>query len=236
MDETEAHRIVSELNELVGARKTESAENYVKVRQAYQREYGLPEIDPLRHEIALCLIYGLYQAAITLTNHMLESVLKYGLMYHYAKEHQQPADQDVQGHAAQALVEWLSEGKKLYGDKDLDFTINRACALGLISKAQKKKLHAVRESLRNAYSHADKDKTFGKTTTEVVASYFDGEKMISDSAEVVHLADFLIGQGIFQAVMAKRFAIPYFLDIDSIARQIVGKLFLSEAADESDGA
>ena len=236
MNEAQCCQMASELNGLLGQRKAEIADNYVKVRDAYQQEYGLPEIDPVRQEVALCVIFGLYQAAISLTNHLLESLLKYALIYHYALEHQPPADQDLPGHAAHALVDWLSKAKELYGDKDLDFTINRACTVGLITKAEKKKLHEVRERFRNAYSHADKDKTFGDATTEVVAGHFDGERMITDSAEDVRLAGFLVGQGIFQAVMAKNNAIPYFLFVDQLARRVVERLFPPEAQNEPDGA
>jgi hypothetical protein len=236
VDEARLRQVASELNDLLGQRKAEIAENYVKVREAYQLEYGLPEVDPVRHEVALCLIFGLYQAGITLTNHLLESLLKYALIYHHAQEHQPPADQDVRGRAAHALVDWLSEGKMLYGDKDLDFTINKACTMGLISKPQKKKLHEARERFRNAYSHADKDKTFGGATTGVVAGHFDGESMVPDSIEEVRLAGFLVAQGIFQAVMAKKYAIPYFLYIDHLARQIVQKLYPSAGKHERDGA
>jgi len=41
----------------------------------------LPELDVIRHEVCLCLIFHLNQAAIALTNHLLESFLKYSLIF-----------------------------------------------------------------------------------------------------------------------------------------------------------
>ena len=43
----------------------------------YSTPYDWPEMDTLRYEICGCISFGLNQAAITLTNHLLESLLKY---------------------------------------------------------------------------------------------------------------------------------------------------------------
>ena len=54
--------------------------NYDSVADAFENHYDWPEIDPVRSEICECIICGFYQAAITLTNHLLESVLKKALI------------------------------------------------------------------------------------------------------------------------------------------------------------
>lgn len=227
MDEATKKAIIDEVNAIIRERQTTIGKNYLRVRGCYLTEYGLPELDPLRYEITLCLTFGLYQAAITLTNHLLESLLKYALIYHHALQ-KQPKRQRIEGHAVEALIEWLSEGKNLYADKNLDDNINRACTLGLITKEQKNKLHDIQQTFRNAYGHADKGKTFGEATVPVEAVHFTGERVVRDGKKEVRLADLLIFQGIFQVIYAEKDAVPYYLYIDSLARQIIAKLFPQE--------
>jgi hypothetical protein len=64
-----AKQFVDELNDKFG-------KNLTKIETQFNNEYGWPEFDPLRDEIAKCLICDLCQAAITLTNHLLENFLK----------------------------------------------------------------------------------------------------------------------------------------------------------------
>jgi len=233
MDETTKKAIIDEMNSIIRERQSTIGRNYLRVRDCYRKEYGLPELDPLRYEITLCLTFGLYQAAITLTNHLLESLLKYALIYHHALQKQQE-QQRIEGHAVEALIEWLSEGKSLYADKNLDHTINRACTLGLITKEQKNKLHNIRQTFRNAYGHADKGKTFGEAAIPAEAVRFTGDQAVRDGKREVPLADLLIFQGVFQAIYAEKDAVPYYLFIDNLARQIIAKLFPYENQNENE--
>ena len=224
MDEKERQAIIAELKAIGRQHQREMWQNYLPVREAYITEYDFPELDPVRHEVALCLVFGLPQAAITLTNHLLESLLKYALIYDHALKHQ-PNNQPSPGATTRSLVDWLRPAKKLYADKDLKFTIDRACTVGLITKAQKKRLHEIRQDFRNAFSHADKDKTFRNATTQVTAANFKGGAIITEPPEQVALAELLVGQGFFQVTHAQRSALPYFLYIDRLAREIRAKVF-----------
>jgi hypothetical protein len=212
------------LNDILRARKQEMAQNYPSVRSTYQTAYELPELDPLRWEVSLCLVFGLYQAAITLTNHLLESMLKYALAYRYSLSHQ-PSSPPAPGTATQRLVDWLAKGNALYADKDLGSNINQACSQGLITKEQKKLLHDFREAFRNAYSHSDKKKTFGQATAPVTAVHVSSNKLVVDTPEEVSIADLLIGQGIFQVAHARQNALNYFLQIDAVVRHVLQQLF-----------
>lgn len=78
--------IISEINSFTKEIAKNAFENYVKIRHCYANEYELPEIDPLRYEICICLTLSLYQAAITLTNHLIEKYLKIALVYYETKE------------------------------------------------------------------------------------------------------------------------------------------------------
>ncbi len=225
MDEKERQTVTAELKAICQERQREMWQNYLLIREAYSIEYDFPELDPVRHEVALCLVFGLPQAAITLTNHLLESLLKYALIYDHALKHQ-PNIQPQPGAATRTLVDWLRPAKHLYADKDLNFTIDRACAVGLITKAQKKRFHEIRQNFRNAFSHADKDKTFHDTIAQVTPTHVKGGTISTESPEQVPIADLLIGQGFFQVTYAQKSAVPYFLYIDRLAREIRAKVFL----------
>jgi len=110
--------LIVELNQILRDRQPIMVRNYPYLRDSYLQEYGLPEIDPIRYEVVLCLIFGLYQAAIALSNHLLESLLKYALIYHYALQHKNP-EEDIRGRTIEALNDWCAEGKRLYADKNL---------------------------------------------------------------------------------------------------------------------
>jgi hypothetical protein len=85
MDKERQELLTQEVNKIIKSRIAFINRNYPAVRDAYQNHYNWPEMDTLRHEVCLCLIFGLHQAAITLTNHLVESLLKVALITHDAK-------------------------------------------------------------------------------------------------------------------------------------------------------
>ena len=105
----------------------------------YNSEYGWPELDVVRNEICLCLIFGFHQAAIALTNHLLESLLKYSLIY---LDYRQKSS-TLSGDLLERMEKVFSENKEIY-DYSLDSCINKYRKEGLISKEQKKILHGFR--------------------------------------------------------------------------------------------
>ena len=231
MDEKEKQTIIAELKAVIEDRQGVMWRNYLLVRDAYRTEYNFPELDPVRHEIALCLVFDLPQAAITLTNHLLESLLKFALIYDHAIKHQPQTEPPTEA-SIRALRDWLQPAKELYMDKDLSFTIDRACSLGLITKEQKKKLHEFRQNFRNAFSHADKDKTFGDVVTQVTPTHVEGGTIVTEQPEEVPIADLLVAQGPFQVTHARNTAAPYFLYVDHLAREIRAKVFPEDGQDE----
>ena len=150
--------IKEELQGIVDGRSEEMFESYILVRKAFQQPYEWPEIDTLRHEVCLCLIFGLYQAAMTMTNHMLESFLKFSLSYKHTFNNLDGSSED---RSTQGLVESLRPGFKKYNSKNLYQSIEAAYKANLITDEQKDQLHVIRDAFRNAYSHADKEKIHG---------------------------------------------------------------------------
>jgi hypothetical protein len=119
------------------------------IKNIFNSEYGYPELDPVRDEICKCIICGLYQAAITVTNHLLEQSIKTCLIFKHSIENKKDGTD---------VFDICKDGIKKYDGINLSNAINCACAVGLITKEQKQLLHQLREDFRNAYSHASLSK------------------------------------------------------------------------------
>src|SRR5437868_15550916 len=79
-------------------------------------------LDSVRDEICTCLITGCSQAAITLTNHLLEKSLKVFLF------HVEPTSQNYTD--AEEIEKHFNEMNRIYGGKDLSDTINNCYSKG----------------------------------------------------------------------------------------------------------
>lgn len=221
MNKGKKQQYVDEANEVLKERIELLNKNYLGVRDVYQTPYDWPELDPLRHEISICIMFGLYQAAITLTNHFLESLLKNTLITFYSKD--KLASQT--GDPIQGLIEGTREAREKYGNMNLRNTINAVHVAELISDKEKMMLDEFRVFIRNAYSHADKVKTFRDGTIPVQAANIDSGKLDVGDQQITRIADLIVGQGIVQAMIAEREAQIYFLQIDGLARILFIKLF-----------
>lgn len=224
MDDSEKKIITNEVNEIIESRYDFIDKHYLSIREIYKSHYSWPEFDPLRHEICICIMFGLCQSAITLTNHLLEGLLKYSLIIIHGKSVKQSKEQ-VKGKVITSLVDKYAKGIEKYGNINLSNSINIARKRGLISEEQKKELHAFREIFRNAYSHADINKTFGKSTMPVTAARIENDKIVTDESGDIEIAKLLIGQGLAQFEISQRNASPYFIYIDNLVRQIKDKIF-----------
>jgi len=225
LDDSQIRQMVDEVNKILRSTHEHLQKHYPPFREIYRNGYHWPEIDPLRWEICRCLFFGLFQAALTLTNHFLESLLKYALIVNDGLKEAKTADPDARQSVTNHFRETYGPGFARYGDMDLVHTINRACKEGLITKAQKGQLHALREVFRNAWSHSDKAKTFGATQMPVQGLHLGEQGIEVESQEMVDVASFLIGQSFVQIEIAKREAPRYFAYVDGLARQICVKLF-----------
>ncbi|MEK0337195.1 MAG: hypothetical protein QQN41_07165 [Nitrosopumilus sp.] len=202
---------------------------YLSLRHVYTNHYDFPELDPLRHEIALALMFGLNQAAITLTNHLLESALKNFLIAFHSKDSNCYAGQT----GVQGFIDATKPARQKYGSMNLYNTIEESFKAKLINENNKQLLHRFREYMRNAYGHADKKKTFRGTQTTVQGMTIDKDRIKTEKPIDIVIEDLLVGQGIFQAVMAENDAPMYFLEIDRIIRILMEKVFPGYLDDSS---
>lgn len=126
--------------------------NFGKVNDILTHPYGWPQLEYLRLEICYCIFIEASQAAITLCNHLLEKVLKQFLINSGPVAHDTTEGHQVEEH--------FKEMNSLYANLDLHDTINRCKSKGIILKEEAKVLQDYREIYRNAFSHANPDKTF----------------------------------------------------------------------------
>lgn len=121
---------------------------YKLVRNIFENPYDYATLDPIRNEICKCIICGLFQASITLTNFLLERSLKHCLSVGYIKENKR---ENI--NLDRTWIERITTYDKL----ELGDTINRACTQGLITKEQKNQLKDFKIKFRNPYSQANAD-------------------------------------------------------------------------------
>ena len=228
MNEEQRLELNAEINEIIKTRKEFIERNYLPLRRAYKEGYDWPEIDTLRHEITLALIFGLAQAAITLTNHLLESLLKNSLIYFDSDKQSSKEPKEI-NKLVDSLVKLFSPGRTKYGSQYLSNNINSACRLGIITEDEKVQLHEYREHFRNAYGHSDAEKIFGDKTITAQGVKIEDDKLISGDNEISRIAELTIVQGLTQVYQAQEEAIPYFLYMDGLVRRIFSRLFPKSA-------
>lgn len=112
--------------------------------------YVFSELGGSIFEINKCLILEFYRASITLTNNLLERLLKLALIY------------DEVGIGPKPVEDWgsiLEEPNKKYSSIPLGNSIEKCRKLDLITENEKTFLFdTIRELMRNGFSHADSTK------------------------------------------------------------------------------
>lgn len=127
-------------------------QNFDKYSKYFDLSYKVfHELNTSVFEIAKCLILDLNKAAITLTNHMLERLLKLALIYNEVGIQSKSVDSLNQTYQNPVVVK--------YGKLVLGKTIEECRIKGLITKEEHDFLYdTVREVFRNGFSHADYSK------------------------------------------------------------------------------
>jgi hypothetical protein len=191
----------------------------------YSTPYDWPEMDTLRYEICGCISFGLNQAAITLTNHLLESLLKYSLVYRHSLNPSKPLGAEYQ--LVKLMMHFTKEGLKKYGKATLDQNINEANKLGLINDEESELLHLFRKKFRNPFGHSDKNGIFGDLSVPVSVSTIQDSELISQPEVVMKIEDMPIFHGLAQAQLAEIDAPEYFRKMDRLVRKIKTRVFPS---------
>ena len=164
--------------------------------------YVFSELESSIFEINKCLILELYRASITLTNNVLERLLKLALIYNEAGIDPKPVEN------------WNSsfeKPNKKYGAIVLAESIDKCRKLGLISDDDYIFLyHTIRKMMRNGFSHADSSKILEDLPDEI--TMFQGSLSNPNDTKSVNLYQKSIPfiQAIHMDCCAKESAAKYF--------------------------
>jgi hypothetical protein len=220
MDEDTKTQYLAEVNELIQSRQKDIFSNYPTIRELFKNQYdGDTELNPLRYEISICIIFGLYQAAITLTNHMIEKYLKIALIY-------KNADFNAEGiNIVEKIANATAKSTATYNANNMDKNINAACTQGIITKKDKTELNSIRECLRNSYSHADASKIHGNKSIPLTGARLTEQGLQLEDTNVAKIALLPMLQGIAQVKHAEANAIPYFQFVDELIRRTRPNIF-----------
>lgn len=189
----------------------------------YGNPYEWPEMDTLRYEICGCIGFGLNQAAITLTNHLLESLLKYSLAYTYAQRNEKSFGSESE--LVNLVMQYTDEGLKKYGKETLSKNIDEAEKVGLIDNEEADVLHFFRKKFRNPFWHSDKEGTFGNLSVPVASTTLQGNELLSNPEVEVEMAKMPIFHGLVQAQIAEIEAPSYFIKMDEFVRNLKRRVF-----------
>ncbi|HGJ66337.1 TPA: hypothetical protein ENS27_13315 [bacterium] len=206
-------------------RYTQFLKYYPQVEKIYETPYSMPELDPLRHEIALCIMFGFHQAAITLTNHLIEWFVK--LMLIYKDSTKKSKTKDVSKKIVENIEGLFKEGIDNYIDKDMSQTISKAKSIGIFTKDQWKRLNEIRENYRNAFGHADSRKIFGDSEIKLTGMSTEEDKLRLEEPVSTKIAEMPIIQGLLKYKFAEAHSVEYFTYIDNLIRDTLPKVFPS---------
>lgn len=196
--------------------------NYNTVADALENEYDFIPLDSVRYEICLCIMCGLNQASITLTNHLLESSLKKFLILH---------DSIVRIAIPSEISLVFAKATETYSGKSLNDIIEDAYECGLIDNSERELLHDFRKVYRNPYSHANSKQIFSNRPFPLRVLHVDEIESVDDFYKIfespnteVNPQNFLPLQGILQVLKAENCSKEYFLKVDEIIRRINQRL------------
>lgn len=120
----------------------------------------LKSLYPILAEICSCFYLQKNMAAVTLTNHLLESAIKFALVF---KEGNGKTFDDL------AKMDTLFEEEcKMYMGETLNNNINNLHEKGMIDDAQKDRLIHLKNLYRNPYSHASNNALVNTASTQIV--------------------------------------------------------------------
>ncbi|TGD58255.1 hypothetical protein [Flavobacterium humi] len=180
--------------------------------------YTYPELGTSIFEINKCLILGFYRASITLTNNVLERVLKLALIYNEAGLGQIPIEN---------WSDIFSGPNEKYGTKQLGNSIELCKKENLITEDEKNILFdTIRELMRNGFSHSDPSKILKNLPdkTQVFQATFSNP---SDIKEIyLNYKSIPIFQDMQMDAFAKENAFEYFKFVFGLMKRLDERLKL----------
>lgn len=165
-------------------------------------------------EICDCLILKCNQAAITLTNHLFENVLKQTLIIW-----------DSQGRCFsnnQLIEDTFKEEVEKYDDNNIEPNINLCKSKGIITKEESNQLKELKKKFRDPFSHASYTKLFGNAQMPVWRTSLSNPNSVKE--EKVNISMVPLLNTFAQVEFAKTNAAKYFLEIYTLINDLDEKL------------
>ena len=190
--------------------KKSNSENYDFFKERMAFVGASSSYDTIRAEIHNCLVFEMNQAALMLTNHYLERLLKISII-----EHKMSRNMDI-------IEEYANETEihvNNHGSKDLEQSISQAKTLGIITKKEAEMLRELKDIFRNPFSHNDIKAMFKDETVQLFQFKFNDPTKIQQQAKV-KISAFIPLQCAKQYEIARECALPYFIFIDDLACRI----------------
>lgn len=178
--------------------------------------YVFSELRGTVFEINKCLILEFHRASITLTNNLLERLLKLSLIY------------DETGIEPKPVEEWgatFEEPNKKYSSISLGNSIEKCRKLDLITEKEKVFLFdTIRDLMRNGFSHADSTKILNGIPDET--TMFQGSFLNPTDIKPVTVKQKIIPfmQAIYIENFAKENAANYFDYVFELIKKIDQRL------------
>lgn len=198
---------------------------YYAVKSLFEENYKTIELQTIKNQILLCITFGLYMAAMTLTNHLLEKFLKSMLSYNDALKYKEQISYEEKF----ALPEQLERSRLKFDSQNLDKNIDTAFSEKLIDENQNEVLKGMKNNFRNAYSHDDRKKMYGDASTPIEESR-DPESVLK--GEPQPSKEFkLSGLSLFEFLFINNFSemhcVPYITNLHQIILSVESKLYKS---------
>ncbi len=191
--------------------------NFEKQSKYFDFElYVLSELGTLIFEINKCLILELNRASITLTNNLLERLLKLALIYN---------EVGIEPIPLETWEKVFTTPNEKYGTIQLGNSIELCKKFGLITIEEKTFLFdTIRELMRNGFSHYDTSKILENLPDE--SPFFSGS--FSNPTELKHININQKVIPIFQSLQVEQFAkrnsISYFVYVFNLVKKIDDRL------------
>ena len=145
----------------------------------------LKPLFPILAEICSCFYLQKNMAAVTLTNHLLESAIKFALVF---KEGNGKTFDDT------AKMDTLFEEEcKMYMSKDLGINIKTLFDKGMITESQRDRLIHLKNLYRNPYSHASNNALVNSASKQIVCGDLSNPSYIEErQAKVAYNPLFMV--------------------------------------------
>lgn len=142
-------------------------------------------LNPIIAEICSCFYLQKNMAAVTLTNHLLESAIKFALVFKEGngKTIDDPAKMDT----------LFEEECKMYMSKDLGINIKTLFDKGMITESQRDRLIHLKNLYRNPYSHASNNALVNSASKQIVCGDLSNPSYIEErQAKVAYNPLFMV--------------------------------------------